>query len=133
MRVADVDKILKDLENNPNLDFSMCDACWGEIYTTIDNAPTVEPKLSDKQIVKITDLLEYEWGYEGMREDIEWLLREEINAPTVEQPTGEWSKWIISEIRCPNCLEYFDPEWYSAEELKKCPNCGAKMKGGERE
>lgn len=40
MRLADVDKILKDLENNPNLDFSMCDACWGEIYTTIDNAPT---------------------------------------------------------------------------------------------
>ena len=44
MRLADVDKILKDLENNPNLDFSMCDACWGEIYTTIDNAPTITPE-----------------------------------------------------------------------------------------
>lgn len=51
------------------------------------------------------------------------------NAPTVE-PQNEWGKWVISEIRCPNCLEYFDTDCYSTGELNKCPNCGAEMKGG---
>lgn len=36
-------------------------------------------------------------------------------------------KWIISEIQCPNCLEYFQTDCYSTEELKKCPICGEKM------
>ena len=43
------------------------------------------------------------------------------------RPQGEW---VISEIRCPECLEYFDTDCYSTEELKKCPCCGATMKGG---
>lgn len=43
----------------------------------IDNAPTVSPKLSDEQIEKITDLLETEWGYEGIREDVSRILRGE--------------------------------------------------------
>lgn len=60
MRLADVDKILKDLENNPNLDFSMCDACWGEIYTTIDNAPTVEHPTGEWIPVKYRSLTEKE-------------------------------------------------------------------------
>ena len=47
-----------------------------------------------------------------------------------ERPQGEWGNWVISEIRCPNCLEYFDTDCYSTAELRKCPNCGAKMKGG---
>lgn len=51
------------------------------------------------------------------------------NAPTVE-PQDRWGKWVISEIRCPNCLEYFDTGCYSKGELNKCPSCGAKMKGG---
>lgn len=46
------------------------------------------------------------------------------------RPTGKWGKWVISEIRCPNCLEYFETDCYSTEELKKCPNCGAQMRGG---
>ena len=48
----------------------------------------------------------------------------------IERLQDEWGKWVISEIRCPNCLEYFQTDCYSTEELKKCPNCGAKMKGG---
>lgn len=49
-----------------------------------------------------------------------------------ERPQGKWGKWVISEIRCPECLEYYDPDCYSKEELNKCPNCGADMrKGGE--
>lgn len=34
-----------------------------------------KPKLSDKQIEEITDLLENEWGYEGMKEDVTRLFR----------------------------------------------------------
>lgn len=51
------------------------------------------------------------------------------NAPKI---SIDWGKWIISEIQCPNCFEYFETDCYSKEELKKCPNCGAKMifKGG---
>lgn len=54
------------------------------------------------------------------------------NAPAVEQPINKWGKWIISEIKCPNCLEYFQTDCYSMEELKKCPNCGADMEGDNK-
>lgn len=43
----------------------------------IDNAPTVVGKLSDKQIEEIADLLEIQWGYEGIREDVSRILRGE--------------------------------------------------------
>lgn len=43
-------------------------------------------------------------------------------------------KWIIAEVQCPNCFEYFEVDCYSTEELNKCPSCGADMrKGGEEE
>ena len=45
---------------------------------------------------------------------------------------GEWGKWVISEIQCPNCFEYFQTDCYSTEELKKCPNCGADMRKCEQ-
>ena len=47
-----------------------------------------------------------------------------------EQPKN-YGNWIISEIRCPECLEYFDTDCYTTEELNACPNCGARMKGGD--
>ena len=45
------------------------------LYMAIREEPTVEPKLSDEQINKITDLLETEWGYKGIREDVSRILR----------------------------------------------------------
>ena len=75
-------------------------------YEIIDNAPTIEIPNYGGQIVP--DVLQC-WKYE-------------------ERPQGEWGKWVISEIRCPNCLEYFQTDCYSTEELKKCPNCGADMR-----
>lgn len=53
---------------------------YKHILDLINNAPTVEPKLSNEQIEKITRLLENEWGYEGMREDVARILREADNA-----------------------------------------------------
>ena len=50
-------------------------------------------------------------------------------APTVE-PQNNWGRWGISEVRCPDCLEYFNTDCYSKGELNKCPSCGAKMRGG---
>ena len=49
---------------------------------------------------------------------------------TYDRPQGEWGKWIIAEIQCPNCFKYFETDYYSTGELNKCPNCGAEMKGG---
>lgn len=59
------------------------------------------------------------------------IMHDIDNAPTVE-PQDRWGRWVISEIRCPNCLEYFDTGCYSKGELNKCPSCGANMqRGGE--
>lgn len=44
------------------------------LLNEIQNAPTVEP-ISDEQIEKITDLLETEWGYKGIREDVARIMR----------------------------------------------------------
>ena len=52
----------------------------GRVMAYYERAQTdVEPKLSDKQIEEITDLLENEWGYEGMKEDVTRLLRGAAN------------------------------------------------------
>ena len=50
-----------------------------------------------------------------------------------ERTQGEWGKWIVAEIQCPNCFEYFETDCYSMGELNKCPNCGADLKGGAEE
>lgn len=52
----------------------------------------------------------------------------EIIGKYEERPQGTWGKWVVTEIHCPECLEYFVPDCYSKEELNKCPNCGADMR-----
>lgn len=52
-------------------------------------------------------------------------------ATKLQQTQGEWGKWIIAEIQCPTCLRYFETDYYTKEELKKCPNCGAGMRNEE--
>ena len=95
----------------------------------IDNAPRVD---------LITPTIKV-----NIPEETKQKLIEELQKPhkllvlpepevTFERVRGEWGKWVISEIQCPNCFEYFETDCYSTEELKKCPNCGADMrKGGE--
>lgn len=53
------------------------------------------------------------------------------NAPTAERPKDKWGKWVISEIQCPNCSEFFQTDCYSKEELNNCPICHTKLRGDE--
>ena len=70
------------------------------------------------------------------REQLEKIVEERVIKPIKngelvikeESPQGNWGNWIISEIRCPDCLEYFQTDCYSKEELNKCPCCGADMR-----
>ncbi|MBR3279910.1 MAG: hypothetical protein IKG01_13570 [Lachnospiraceae bacterium] len=71
MRLIDADPLLKAVKENKELYERERLYLEGLLL----NAPTVEPKLSDEQIEKIADLLEIEWGYEGIREDISRILR----------------------------------------------------------
>ena len=64
----------------------------------------------------------YQFKFSGMSE-----AREAVeNLPSVS-PQQKVGRWVISEVRCPDCLEYFDADNYSFEKLNICPNCGAKM------
>lgn len=104
---------------------------WDEANAIIDNAPTVE---EPKYILKVKNLT----ATDKKRFQEEWnksaggllAIPDNYEIIPTERPQGEWGKWVISEIRCPNCLEYFLTDCYSTEELKKCPNCGADMRGG---
>lgn len=91
------------------------DKVINNVIDIIDNAPTVEVTKPQSYVMGFCDGLKAQ-TYE--------------KPPMFERSLGEWGKWIISEIRCPNCLEYFQTDCYSTEELKKCPCCGAQMRGG---
>lgn len=70
------------------------------------------------------------------REQLEKIIDERVIEPikngelVVKKEDGKWGKWVISEIRCPNCLGYFQTDCYSMGVLKKCPACGKDMIGG---
>lgn len=51
--------------------------------------------------------------------------------PYKERSIDRWGKWVIIEIQCPNCLEFFLTDCYSEEELRDCPFCHTKLRGGE--
>lgn len=89
-----------------------------KILSAIDNAPTVEPEITEKQAILF--LINNGWLVNHDKE-----LRERW-----ERPQGKWGKWIISEVQCPHCFEYFDPDCYAKGELDKCPCCGTYLMGG---
>lgn len=111
MRLGDLDALKKTLKSSSYWRYTheygdVILVSW--VMSAIDNAPTIS-------------LPDFKDGYKQAIID---------GKTNFSRPQGEWGKWVISEIRCPNCLEYFQTDCYSTEELKKCPNCGAKMKGG---
>lgn len=68
------------------------------------------------------------------REQLMEIVDERVIKPikngelVVKKEDDKWGEWIITEIQCPNCLEYFQTDCYSMEELKECPCCGAEMR-----
>ena len=130
MRLIDADALKKKIESlvvggaeglkdyYENGSKSDENAWIGGVYDTweqIDNAPTVDT--DDSKYLEERDADAWESGY--------------IQGLSEQRTHGEWGKWVISEIRCPNCLEYFDTDCYSKGELNKCPSCGADMRGKE--
>ena len=128
-------KIIIDQEQIINPKLSVYD-----VSKIIDNAPTVfncnacKNMGNERECVDCHDYSNYVHYDERPQSEIikAYTKGFDTGVETVknERPQGEWDKWVISEIRCPNCLEYFQTDCYSTEELKKCPNCGADMRGG---
>ena len=63
-----------------NADYFEHDICGRSMKRIAKGTPYKEkPQLSDEQLDKIADLLETEWGYEGIREDVARIMREADN------------------------------------------------------
>ena len=83
----------------------------------------------------IIDTLEHEWGYEGMRDDLEKLPAADV----VEVKHGEWVEGAehftngFYEAECSVCGNYIRWNEGNSGEWNYCPNCGAKMDGGKTE
>lgn len=131
MRLGDLDALKKQIKNDycknhcplPDAEYYCPSNCSVRYFIKIiDSAPPV--------------VNEYTKGFaDGERSGRHFPLTDEEKAILVSQwqPQGEWDKWIIAEIQCPNCFEYFETDCYSTGELNKCPNCGASMKGSVEE
>lgn len=81
----------------PTIDFES----GKKVLKIIDNASPVGPELSDEQIEKIADLLETEWGYEGIREDVSRILKE-------DRTEGDWIPIKTRELTEKEKEEYPD-------------------------
>lgn len=91
----------------------------------------------------ISDMLEDEWGYEGIREDIAFIISKIPVADVEEVKRGQWLNFYndFSTAECSKCGELVEvsPDETPKEEIFKefkefyhfCPNCGAKMDGDE--
>lgn len=130
-RLIDADALKKALKSNCDLcndkNTNWCERCCphNDFEDLIDDAPTAPQDCSDCK--------RYDFPYFVIKFDKEQMqelvdkAKAEVLA-SIERPQGDrWGKWVISEIQCPNCLEYFSTDCYSTEELNKCPNCGARM------
>lgn len=94
------------------------------VDNAIDNAPTVDfEKLGESLNCQIRATY-------GSCDDclLSCPRNELIKLLGLAKPQDRWGKWSVSEIQCPNCLEYFQTDCYSKEELNKCPCCGAKLR-----
>jgi rubrerythrin len=117
MRPVDGDRLLEAIEEERK--YLRSRGLYGAEHILVHNFRNL---VEDAQTIDLKDIYQ-EGHYDGHLEGYTKAINE-------ERPQGEWGKWIVSEIQCPKCLEYFDTDCYSKEELNKCPNCGAKMDGG---
>lgn len=160
MRLGDLDNLKNKFwhgDGLPNKDMYHI----SEINYIIDNAPTVEPdmamliayaegceagkaarrkvcdscKIHERPTVEITE----EQAIDKLHET-GWLPRHDKEM--TEQPTGEWiylqenpgSIRSSHTFECSACTCAFAIDGYSQIiNFRICPNCGAKMKGGEED
>ena len=64
----------------------------------------------------------------------EYIAAEVVNAGYRKQSEGEWVQQLRpyeDEIKCTACGAIFNIIDNCTEKFNHCPNCGAKMKGGE--
>ena len=93
---------------------------------------------SEKLLVDLNSVieqLENEWGYEGIREDLYKLP----TVDAVEVVHGRWERRVVDwsapyswKVECSNCGFYICGLG-DAYLFKYCPNCGAKMDGGNED
>lgn len=50
-----------------------------------------------------------------------------------EKSKRHWGNWIITEVQCPKCFNYVEPDCCSNNDLTTCPKCGADMRVEEVE
>lgn len=86
--------------------------CLSRVLETIDNAPTVEPEITNDDLqAAMTE--SYHLGYE-------------LAETKFKRPQGEWifdkeNSFTIDMFRCSIC------GYFGATHFKFCPKCGAKM------
>lgn len=68
----------------------------------------------------------YEW-HDTVTEDR--ILDHLRRLPSAEPKTGEWTNAGVLTVHCSNCKS----EFHELEAMNYCPNCGARMNGGEEE
>lgn len=78
---------------------------------------------ADKAVDRIAELIEQEWGYEGIKEDVKKIFDEQ---PTVDAEPVRHGKWIKTGSFTCECSEcnHRTVESYA----NYCPNCGADMR-----
>ena len=106
------------------IDSQPCDDCISraEVLETIDTWDKFGYTETGCFVRLTKELDENYVGYVHLEDVINAIL----GLPSVS-PRQKMGRWVFSEVRCPDCLEYFDADNYSFEKLNICPSCGAEM------
>ena len=83
----------------------------------------------------------YKWSVEEDQLAHNWAISIIESLPSADAVQGEWEHWgspfsdeseVIDTIVCSVCgARFIEPKDEPKGEYNYCPNCGAKMKGGE--
>lgn len=100
-----------------------------------EQKPMAEYIEKNNAINLISDVLEDEWGYEGIREDIDFIISKIPAADVAEVKHGKWIEvqkeniWndIVPVLECSACGKYTVGTRGIMTKSNYCPNCGAKM------
>lgn len=66
----------------------------------------------------------------------EWIIKAEDYYKAINERGGgvdENTPYFVDDIACPKCLAMFSTIDNETERFNYCPNCGAKMRGGQDE